>query len=317
MAGSTRHMRYKNWMVTCFDLEKFAVPDEHPLFQYMIFQVEKCPKTEQWHIQGYLELNKQTVFNTVVKMFPCVVHVEARRGSQLQAIQYCSKEETRVVEPVEFGTPSVQAAGERTDLNLAREKILAHTSWTAVLMDPELSSVISRYLTWARELFNSRPLNVPAPEILLRKWQKKAKKIFDGEPTKRQIIWIWSYQSGTGKTTFFDYCSANYTVLPGVDLTNTLYLYNGERIIWFDRTRAESNDEKSNDKFYSTLESLSNHTIHSSTKYQGLRKYVRAHVVVTSNGIPDCSRLPDRFLVIEAKHAAEDALDLSDMSDEE
>lgn len=306
MAETRRHLRYKNWMVTSFDLENFHVPDEHPLFAYMIYQPEECPDTKRWHIQGYLELKKQTVFNTVVGMFKCVVHLEARRGTQQEAIAYCSKKETRIAEPIEFGTLIREECGKRTDLDVARKQILAHTSWHAVLQDPTLVSVVSRYLNWAKEVFNSRPLAVIPPPITLRKWQKKALDIFNGPPTKRQIIWIWSYQSGTGKTTFFDYCSAHFSILPGADFVNTLYLYNSERIIWFDRTRSESNDDKGTSRFYSTLESLSNHTIHSSTKYQGLRKHVCAHVVVTANGRPDGALLPDRFLEIEAKHAKEE-----------
>lgn len=306
MTETNRHKRYCNWMVTSFDLENFAVPDDSPLFQYMVYQVEECPDTKRWHIQGYLELKKQTVFNTVLAMFPCVVHLEPRRGSQSQAIAYCMKLESRVSEPTEWGTPGAQAKGTRTDLNEARLKILAHKTWPSVLLDPELAPVVSRYLNWSKEVFNARPLEVPAPEITLRKWQKKVLEMLNGEPVKRQIIWIWSYKSSTGKTTFFDYCSAHFTVLPGADLANTLYIYNGETIIWFDRTRSESNDDKGVSKFYSVLESLSNHTIHSSTKYQGCRKYVRAHIVVTANGRPDGSLLPNRFVEIEAKFAAEE-----------
>lgn len=42
-------------------------------------------------------------------------HLEARKGSQEQAINYCSKDDTRVDGPFEFGTPSIQ--GKRSDID--------------------------------------------------------------------------------------------------------------------------------------------------------------------------------------------------------
>lgn len=43
------------------------------------------------HLQGYMELKKQMRFNTVKTKFPRM-HIEIRRGTQKQAIDYCKKE---------------------------------------------------------------------------------------------------------------------------------------------------------------------------------------------------------------------------------
>lgn len=307
MADSVRTMRYKNWMVTCFDVEHFAVPDEDPNFGYMVYQVEECPKTKRWHVQGYLELKRQTDFNTVKEMFsPANVHLEKRLGTRAQAIAYCKKTETRVADPVEFGEPGSKKQGQREDLEEARQEIIKCTSWEQVMRNTKISHIVARHMNWAREVFNTRPMELPLPDIELRKWQKRVLALLNGEPENRRIIWIWSHQSGTGKTTFFNYCSAKLDVLPGTDFTNTVYLYNGQRVVWFDRTRAESNNERSVAQFYSDIERWSNHALYVSTKYVPCRKYIQSHCVVTANTTPDESRLPGRFLLIEAKHAVEE-----------
>lgn len=159
-------------MVTCFDLEAFAVPDEDPNFKYMVYQVETAPETGALHIQGYIELKRQTDFTTVKAMFPCEVHLEKRRGSRAQAIAYCRKAETRYADPIEFGINNVGDQGARADLETARQVILTKNTWPEVVNDPGIAYVVARNLNWAREVFNNRPQVLPTPQITLRKWQK-------------------------------------------------------------------------------------------------------------------------------------------------
>ena len=325
--ASNPAMRYKNWMVTAFDLENFAVPDTDPNFKYMVYQVETAPETGRDHIQGYLELHRQTDFGVVKRMFSVPVHLESRRGTRAQAIAYCKKLDTRYrcpvtgvqPEPLEFGSLE-NNQGAREDLKEAHTKILGHATWQGVIRDPDLIHIVARHLNWAREVFNSKDLLVPQVPITLRKWQLGVVALLEQQPVNRRIIWIWSALSGTGKTTFFNYCSAKYSVLPGADWTNTIYLYNGHSIVWFDRTRAESVSERSVSQFYVDIERWSNHSIQTSTKYQPVRKFVQCHCVVTANVRPDDTNLPGRFYVVEAKlpeDEAPDSPDLMDVSDDE
>lgn len=316
MAHSTG-LRYKNWMVTCFDLDAFAVPDEDPNFKYMVYQVEKAPETGALHVQGYIELKRQTDFTTVKSMFPCDVHLERRLGTRAQAIAYCKKMETRYADPIEFGKNDVGNQGAREDLEGARQIILRCNTWEEVMRNAEIAFTVARHITWAREVFNTRPLTVPQDPIDLRKWQRRVLTLLDGEPQNRRIIWIWSALSGTGKTTFYNYCSSKYEVLPGADWTNTIYLYNSQRIVWFDRTRGESNSDKHVDQFYIDMERWSNHSVQSSTKYQPVRKFVRTHVVVTANCRPDEHRLPGRFLLIEAKLPEDESEESEDLMEDD
>lgn len=65
------------------------------------------------HFQGYVELKAPTRLTTIIKKMPGC-HIEARRGSQKQAIDYCTKVDTRVEGPWQEGQPKTQ--GARTDL---------------------------------------------------------------------------------------------------------------------------------------------------------------------------------------------------------
>lgn len=289
--------RLRNWCFTSYNLDDFIVPDEHPDFRYCVYQAEKCPETQRVHLQGYIEFNKALSFGQVKGLFnDPAIHLEGRRGTREEARAYCMKNESRYADPIEFGKWTGANERSRQDLNEARVKIQAHTSWNSVLNDPELCNVLARAPRWAREVYDARVVDAPLPDIELRDWQTQVLDMLDEEPVKRRVIWIWSAESGTGKTTFFDFCSARFNVLPATDFTNTLYAYDGQRVIWFDLTRAQSADYSP----YHAIEKFSNCTFHLSTKYTSTRKYVNAHVVVTSNSPPDEMRLPNRCVEIKA-----------------
>ncbi len=62
-------------------------------FNCAVGQIEKCPDTGRLHFQGYGECHAVS-FNTIRnKLHRC--HVEPRKGSRLDAIAYCIKDDTR------------------------------------------------------------------------------------------------------------------------------------------------------------------------------------------------------------------------------
>lgn len=81
---------------------------------YIIVGKEVAPSTGTPHLQGYVELKKRVSFKTLIESIPQGVHIEPRRGSQKQAIQYCKK----TSDFFEVGEPKRQ--GSRTDYELAR-----------------------------------------------------------------------------------------------------------------------------------------------------------------------------------------------------
>lgn len=112
--------RYPNWCFTLHADKEGILPEltiEKELTQYYIYQIEKCPETLRLHYQGYIELKEKMSMKCLKKKVfkNDKIHLEARLGTQQQAIDYCSKEDSRVSEPVEWGTKKKQ--GKRSDLD--------------------------------------------------------------------------------------------------------------------------------------------------------------------------------------------------------
>lgn len=64
--------------------------------QYLIFQEERAPTTGTIHFQGYLELSQCNKMSWLINNFNSRADYEVRRGTQEEAIAYCSKPESRV-----------------------------------------------------------------------------------------------------------------------------------------------------------------------------------------------------------------------------
>lgn len=80
---------------------------------YYIYQKELAPTTERIHWQGYMEFNRQLTLSTIKKEIfdDDTLHVEKRRGTQKQAIDYCKDPKKRAPDaenPVEWGNQKVQ-----------------------------------------------------------------------------------------------------------------------------------------------------------------------------------------------------------------
>lgn len=88
--------------------------------QYWVAQLERG-ENGTLHFQGYCELARRRSFAVVRQFFGGQAHIEPRRGSQLEAIAYCQKEDSRVKGPWTYGIPRKQ--GTRTDIVAFRDKI--------------------------------------------------------------------------------------------------------------------------------------------------------------------------------------------------
>lgn len=107
--------RSKDWVFTDFD-----VSDERRDMLlgldvvYIVFQKEMCPETGMEHLQGFVQMKNRVRMGGAKDVMGNKVHLEKRRGSVKDAIQYCKKEDTRVEGPWEAGVPTGQ--GKRKDL---------------------------------------------------------------------------------------------------------------------------------------------------------------------------------------------------------
>lgn len=139
-----------------------------------------------------------------------------------------------------------------------------------------------------------RKIELKKPEIELRDWQKDVLCLLLEDPKPRTIIWIWSERSEMGKTTFKKYIEYYFkdSFLLGTDkLSDTMYMYTDQRIIWFDVPRQHPLDAD----FTSQLEKLSDGGTIASSKYTSTNKIVDAHIVVTTNRPPPHEKLPNRI----------------------
>lgn len=86
-------------MFTSFE-ESVDLPKDE--VEYSIYQKEKCPSTGRVHWQGFVRFKSRKRFSTVKRLLGDNVHIEYAR-CVAKAIEYCSKEESRLESPIEIG----------------------------------------------------------------------------------------------------------------------------------------------------------------------------------------------------------------------
>lgn len=219
--------------------------------------------------------------------------------------------------------------GERTDLVEAKKAICKKTKWRDVLMDDDLVEPCAKYLKWAKEVYDHRPLDIEPRELEqgLQPWQKELIDHLAKPVVTRRIFWVWSSEHDTGKSTFKHYLETRgYDIVEGtLEYHNLLSAYDGNAIIWFDfaKTSLGTINEKFENLRNHVLEKVSNVGMQLSTKYHVVRKYVKAHIVVTSNDPPPFDALPKRIVEIKVTPlpklylTAEEKADYDQYSEEE
>lgn len=175
-------MTSRNWCFTSYLCPTPTMTD----IQYMIYQQEKCPTTGRLHYQGYLELTKSVKMTGVKKIFKDdTIHLEKRKGTQQQAIDYCKKLQSRVGPISEYGTPAKQ--GKRNDLISVKETIdesIKKGSKMKQIKKKIVNDHFSSYVKYARNLTEAIQI-LSEPEIP------------DFQPNKVLVLWG---ASGKGKT---------------------------------------------------------------------------------------------------------------------
>jgi len=95
--------RSKYWCWTDFAVGQGHPPIDASRCDYAIWQREKAPSTEAEHFQGYIALRTATGLKGVQTVLGRRMHCAIAKGTVEQCIAYCSKEETRVDGPWEYG----------------------------------------------------------------------------------------------------------------------------------------------------------------------------------------------------------------------
>lgn len=293
---------------TCFTLYAVTEADREKLInmnniKLLVFQLEVCPTTKREHFQGYMEFQKPMPFKRLKDLFP-VIHVEKPNGTALQSYNYCTKEDTRKAGPWLRGDWSIildstkkkkNNQGKRNDLKIT-ELI------TDIQAGVPYKELIVKYNTMffkSKNAFDTyyeqyKPQKKLTFDFELYEWQQKVIELLNKPRVHRRIIWIWSEASETGKSVFKQYCESQYSVIElSVDsYTNFIHCYDNHNIIWLNLSR----EDVLTTSYIKMLERLSDGGYTQSTKFNGTRKFIDAHVVVTSNQEPPFDRLPKRIL---------------------
>lgn len=198
-------------------------------FRYMVYQVERSPKTSALHVQGYVATRERMTTASVAKLLiPNAKRhfylAPARKADEANK-RYCTKDRSRVSGPWEYGELDPEARqGARTDL--ASACALLKTDGVKAVAE-QMPTVFVKYHQGFHEL-KKQLMPVPPKERTM------------------EVVVLWG-GPGTGKThRALTYAGEEpiYTVSPGPHCWDS---YQGEKILLideFDPDRWQINDMK-------------------------------------------------------------------------
>lgn len=94
----TKQVQIHNAMITSYDMTTYDdVPTESfcSAIQYCVGQRELCPSTDRRHWQLYVEFRKKLSVSSIKKIFGNEAHIEKRKKSQANCIDYCTRDNKR------------------------------------------------------------------------------------------------------------------------------------------------------------------------------------------------------------------------------
>lgn len=122
MSADCRRKRSRGWLFTINNPSSTEVPREWDKgrVRFCIWQLERGQLCGTPHLQGYCLFDTPTSLASV-KVLDSGAHWEPRLGSHKQARDYCSKSDTRVEGPFQYGEEPAQ--GKRNDLDSLKEAV--------------------------------------------------------------------------------------------------------------------------------------------------------------------------------------------------
>ena len=279
------------------------------------------------HIQGYIEFNDPISLPTLKKWMPRA-HLEHRRGTSKQASAYCKKGSQTHEEWRSQGTlgdhygddldlifeiGEISQPGVRKELTDAADLITdpdISPSWTSIIRNPELYSVVAKHHHWVRNLYDSRPY--PEMTLTLRPWQQTLLDKLLAPANDRTIYWMYDPKGNQGKSTLCKFLVSNHDAIMLTGKAENMFsAYDNQRIILVDLPRA------TDDKYinYSAIEKLKDGLFFVG-KYESHQHYrpFNAHVVVFSNFMPEDNKYTDDRLDITQLSRPDSYSDHSDIA---
>lgn len=253
--------------------------------RYCIYQLEACPSTGRPHIQGYAEFTQQVTDHMIREVVGGNAHFERPIKSRNANREYCSKPDTQLMPPEEFGDFE-PTQGKRTDLQAAIDCMLEFDFET---MMAEFPAVYVRNGRGLKDLYcRLRPPQISDESLVLRTWQNSVVQAVAGQPDDRTILWVTDTTGGAGKSRLARHLVAEHGgLLLSGKLADMAYILAGAlesvtrpRVAVFDISRAAAEHVT---HLYSMAEMIKNGLV-VSNKYESRQLvFDPLHVVFFSN----------------------------------
>lgn len=150
---------YRHWCFTSFkfDYDEPEKPRFSSKVRYAIWQLEECPTTGKWHLQGYAEFKNTIRIKAAAKAIgDPKAHMSVRKGTRDEARNYCLKDSTKLKGPWEYGI-WIKGQGHRTDLDEVSDMIKNETKEVEIFEShPTTYIKYSRGIKAARELIGCK-----------------------------------------------------------------------------------------------------------------------------------------------------------------
>lgn len=168
----------RNWLFTLFGSNVETVTEETQEYHWDLIrqafenhatfiagQFEICPKTSKKHFQGYMQLNRKRRITALKKIHP-TAHYEARKGTHQDAINYVTKEHTRLYGPWKYG----EGVEERQRTDIQKMVRLLHEGKTPHQVTeeyPEQGAHVYKFLEWKEKFIKNEPEFQGAREVIV------------------------------------------------------------------------------------------------------------------------------------------------------
>lgn len=268
--------------------------------KFAVMQLESAPTTGRLHLQGYffLEGHNGLGRRTIFQRYPFLTgaHLEPAQGTVDQNIAYCTKEESRVAGPWQFGEPP--RSGRPSNKQHLEEAVEAMKTYGGpdklAIAEPVLYAKFYRQLEALWVHVAPKPI---FDDFEPRPWQSEVLDILAQDPHPRHVNWIVDEVGGQGKTLLSKYLVSTKDAFYSTggkhaDIFHA-FVQSPKSVVVFDFCRDQ--EER---VCYSVIEALKNGIVFSG-KYQSCsRSFSVPHVVCFSNFHPDQSKLSrDRWRI--------------------
>lgn len=287
-------MAAKNWVFTLNKQnpdDEFRVDVLQRLFtdyaefgiNYIVYQHERATTD---HLQGYVQMGTRKTLlsmrNTFAVKLPGA-HFEKAKGNPEQCRNYCTKEETRISGPYEFGT--ISKAGKRSDL----DEFMQAQPLTEDEIYEQFPSIIAKYPQFVRNVIRRRLRPSPVEWTPRTPWQCELLSYCYAPASPREVRWYNDPSGNSGKSYFCrNFGLGIGYVITGGKHADIYYAYAFQPYIFFDWPRCAEETFP-----YGVVESFKNGYF-LSTKYESAPiKFNIPIVIVFANFYPDKTKLSD------------------------